>query len=176
MACLLNRSILVKEMEEKERETVRRVLVDSYQQFEAVFDPERWTDYLNELISSIDHPNIDKLLVAKRDKEVLGSLQLFPSAEKAYTKWDVQIDAPIIRFLGVHPLARGLGVGRELLKAAISYLETQRAASVFLHTTDTMEQAIKLYESFGFIRDLSKEFYTDDRLIKCYRFELKNGG
>ncbi len=172
MDCLMNRPILVTEMEEKERETVRKVLIDSYQQFEEVFDPGRWTDYLNELISSIDHPNIDKLLIAKRDDEILGSLQLFPSADKAYTKWDVQIDSPIIRFLGVHPRARGLGVGRELLKSAISYLETQRASSVFLHTTDTMEQAVKLYERFGFIRDPSKEFYKENRLIKCYRFDL----
>lgn len=173
MACLTNRPILVKEMEEAERETVRRVLVESYQQFETVFDPGRWTDYLNELISSIDHPNIDKLLIAKQEDEVLGSLQLFPSAEKAYTNWDVQIDSPIIRFLGVHPHARGLGVGRELLKSAISHVETQRASSIFLHTTDTMQQAVKLYERFGFIRDPSKEFYKEDRLIKCYRFDLR---
>ncbi|MFP3490614.1 GNAT family N-acetyltransferase, partial [Staphylococcus sp. SIMBA_130] len=80
------------------------------QQYEAYFTPQGWKDYSERIVSSIDNPNVDKILVAKINQDILGSLQLFRSAEKAYEKPELQIQAPIIRLLGVHPSARGRGV------------------------------------------------------------------
>ncbi|MFS0645777.1 GNAT family N-acetyltransferase [Siminovitchia sp. 179-K 8D1 HS] len=172
MARLFNQTITIKEMEESEREAVRKLLLECYRQFESVFEPERWSEYVMELIASIDHPDREILLIAKQGEEIVGTLQLFSSSEKAYKDWEIQIQSPIIRFLGVHPRARGLGVGTELLRSAMSCVKELGASSVFLHTTDSMEQAVRLYEQFGFIRDPCHDIHKENRRIKCYRFDL----
>jgi ribosomal protein S18 acetylase RimI-like enzyme len=74
--------------------------------------------------------------------------------------------------LGVHPHARGRGVAQELLKASINYAKELGAVSLYLHSSDRMDKAIRLYEWLGFKRDETKEFQNQEILVKCYRFDL----
>lgn len=165
--------IVVTELVEKDKEIVRRILIESYQQYESEYkSPEVWQDYLADITASIDNPQVDKILVAKSGEDVLGTLQLFQSSEKAYERPELEIFSPIIRLLGVHPNARGRGVAQELLKASIDYAKEQGATSLYLHSSDIMHKAIRLYEWFGFKRDFSKEFHNHDNLVKCFRLDL----
>ncbi|RDW18499.1 N-acetyltransferase [Oceanobacillus arenosus] len=168
----MSNPIIVEELDQDEIEIVRRVLVDSYQQYEDYYSPQGWKDYSKIIVSSIDNPNVDKILVAKLNNDILGSLQLFQSAETAYEKPELQIQAPIIRLLAVHPNARGRGVATELLKAVIENAEVLGKSNVYLHTTDFMVNAIQIYEKFGFVRDVSKDFSRNNILSKCYRFDI----
>jgi hypothetical protein len=43
---------------------------------------------------------------------------------------------------------------------------------LYLHSSDKMHQAIRLYEWFGFKRDQTKEFQNQEILVKCFRFDL----
>lgn len=169
----MSNQIEVAELREEDREIVRRVLIESYLQYENDYDnPQVWKDYLAEITSSIDNPRVDKILVAKSNQQVLGTLQLFKSSEKAYEKPELGIVSPIIRLLGVHPDARGRGVAQELLKASVEYAKEQGSTSLYLHSSDRMHRAIRLYEWLGFKRDQSKEFQNHDILVKCYRLDL----
>lgn len=169
----MSNQIEVAELREEDREIVRRVLIESYLQYENDYDnPQVWKDYLAEITSSIDNPRVDKILVAKSNQQVLGTLQLFKSSEKAYEKPELGIVSPIIRLLGVHPDARGRGVAQELLKSSVNYAKEQGSTSLYLHSSDRMHRAIRLYEWLGFKRDQSKEFQNHDILVKCYRLDL----
>lgn len=169
----MSKQIVVDELRDEDRESVRRVLIESYQQYEHDYDnPQVWKDYLAEITGSIDNPRVDKILVAKKNQEVLGTLQLFRSSKQAYGRPELEIFSPIIRLLGVHPEARGLGVAQELLKASVNYTKEKGSKSLYLHSSDRMHRAIRLYEWFGFKRDQSKEFYNHDILVKCYRLDL----
>ena len=96
--------IIIDELVEDEKETVRRLLVESYQQYEHEYtNPQVWEEYLANIKSSVDNPEVDKILVAKSDQQILGSLQLFETSEKAYQRPELQIFSPIIRLLAVHP-------------------------------------------------------------------------
>jgi GNAT superfamily N-acetyltransferase len=162
--------IIVSELQQEDKETVRQVLIESYQQYEPAYsDPQVWQTYLADITASVDNPQVDKILVAKNDQEVLGSLQLFQSSEKAYGKPELEIFSPIVRLLGVHPKARGLGVAQKLLKESINYAQELGHANLYLHSSDKMHKAISLYEWLGFKRDYSKEFYNHDILVKCFR-------
>ncbi|MCM3398331.1 GNAT family N-acetyltransferase [Oceanobacillus profundus] len=172
MRKLMSNPIIVNELVREDIEIVRRVLIDSYQQYEAYFTPQGWKDYSERIVSSIDNPNVDKILVAKINQDILGSLQLFRSAEKAYEKPELQIQAPIIRLLGVHPSARGRGVAQALLKAVINDAQALGESNVYLHTTDFMASAIQIYEKLGFERDESKDFSRRNILSKCYRLDI----
>lgn len=169
----MSKQVVVTELIAEDKEIVRRVLIESYQQYESDYaNPQVWKDYLAEITASIDNPKVDKILVAKSHQDVLGTLQLFQSSETAYEKPELEIFSPIIRLLGVHPEARGRGVAQELLKACVNYAKEQGSTSLYLHSSDKMHRAIRLYEWLGFKRDQSKEFQNHDILVKCYRLDL----
>jgi len=83
---LMKTEIVVEELVETDKESVRKLLVDSYQQYENGFDdPKFWEHYLEDIIASVDNTDVDRILVARDDKEILGTVQLFETAEKAYS-------------------------------------------------------------------------------------------
>jgi GNAT superfamily N-acetyltransferase len=170
---MVTNQIIIDELVEDEKETVRRLLVESYQQYEHEYtNPHQWEDYLANIKASVDNPDVKKILIAKNNVNILGTLQLFESSEKAYQKPELHIFSPIIRLLAVHPQARGRGVAQELLKAGLHFAKSQGANKLYLHTGDKMQKAIRLYEWFGFKRDQTKEFMNNDILVKCYRFDI----
>ncbi len=173
MNVLVTNQIIIDEIREDEKEQVRNLLVESYQQYEHSYkNPESWKMYLENIQASVDNPDVDKILVAKSNQDILGSLQLFQSSEKAYSKPELEIFSPIIRLIGVHPHARGRGVAQELLKASVTYAKELGATSLYLHSSDKMHKAIRLYEWFGFKRDQTKEFQNQEILVKCFRLDL----
>lgn len=165
--------IIIDELKVEDKEVVRRLLVESYEQYKDSYtNPNVWIEYLANIKSSVDNPDVDKILVAKSDQVILGTLQLFDSSERAYQKPELQIFSPIIRLLAVHPQARGRGVAQELIRASLDYAKLQGANALYLHSSDKMQKAIQLYEWLGFKRDHTKEFRNHDILVKCYRFDL----
>ncbi|MBS4210131.1 GNAT family N-acetyltransferase [Bacillus sp. FJAT-50079] len=168
-------TVIVQDLVEEEKEAVRQLLVESYLQYEQGYtDPQVWKDYLQDIIASVDNPHVDKILVAKNGQGIIGSLQLFQSSDLAYERPELQIYSPIIRLLAVHPSARGHGVAQALLKASVDYAKALGAENLYLHTSDSMQKAIRLYEWLGFKRDQTKEFMKSDILVKCYRFDLSH--
>ncbi|MBK3495568.1 GNAT family N-acetyltransferase [Viridibacillus sp. YIM B01967] len=158
---------------EHEKDATREVLVESYEQFKDSYEnTEVWNTYIEEIRSSVDNPNLDRILIAKSNDNILGTLQIFSSSKEAYDRPELEINTPIVRLLAVHPSARGKGVAKELLKVSIKYAKQKGAKSLYLHTTDKMSDAIRLYEWLGFQRDPSKEFYKFNTLVKCYRFDI----
>ncbi len=55
--------------------------------------------------------------------------------------------------LAVDPQHRRLGLGRLLIKKSIDKMKEEGADEIVLETELTNIAALKLYESFGFIRD-----------------------
>lgn len=165
--------ITIEEMKEEEKEAVRHLLMKSYSEYkDSFYHPTAWKEYSAAIQSSIDNPHIEKILVAKIDQQILGTLQLFESSEKAYQRPELQIVTPIIRLLAVDPEARGRGVAQELLKTGVLYARSKGASKLYLHSGDVMQKAIRLYEWLGFKRDPTKEFINNGHLVKCYRLDF----
>ena len=165
--------ITIDVLAEAEKEDVRHLLVESYGQYEQEFsNPEHWQAYLSSIRASVDSPDVDQILVAKSNQHILGTLQLFQSSEKAYGRPELQITSPIIRLLAVHPQARGRGIAQELLKVGVHYAKSKGATALYLHSSDKMTKAIRLYEWLGFKRDQTKEFMNEDILVKCFRMDI----
>lgn len=162
-------------LKENEKEAVGRLLVESYAQYKDSYAKlQDWLDYASDLAASVNNPNVAKFLVAKDGEGVLGTLQLFSDSEMAYNKPDLEIYSPIIRMLAVSPTARGKGIAQALLKESINYAHEIGAKHIYLHTSDKMSKAIRLYEYLGFKRDTSKEFNKLNFLVKCYRLDIQS--
>ncbi|MCH2533843.1 MAG: GNAT family N-acetyltransferase [Bdellovibrionales bacterium] len=68
--------------------------------------------------------------------------------------------------------ARGLGLGRALIEACLSFAKQQGFTKCYIETTQQMQQAQKLYEQYGFDRINNQLGHTGH--FGCDVFYLKN--
>lgn len=155
-----------------EKEAVIQLLLESYEQYANDYSTEGWQEYVKNIKASLQNPNIDRILVAKSGEKILGSLQLFENAAAAYQVSSIEITNPIIRLLAVSPDARGKGIAQALLKESVRYAKSKGASYLYLHSSDNMKNAVRLYEWFGFKRDESNDFHAVNVHVKCFRLEL----
>ena len=82
------------------------------------------------------------LWIAEMDGDIVGSIAIVRDSEReAQLRWYL-----------VHPDARGLGLGRALLEAAVDFCREQGYELVFLWTVSGLHVARYLYESVGFVK------------------------
>ena len=55
-----------------------------------------------------------------------------------------------IRWVLVHQSARGMGLGKELVRRALDWSREQGCTGIFLETTDGLPESQALYEALGF--------------------------
>jgi putative acetyltransferase len=81
-----------------------------------------------------------EILVAERDGRVVGCVALMSDGHGAYE----------LSKMAVAPEARGHGLGRALLTAAIGWARARDADSLFLGSARKLADAVHLYEAVGF--------------------------
>ena len=69
------------------------------------------------------NPYLTQLWIAKIDDQIVGTVQLFETARKAYPNVELPIDYPFIRLLGVDPKWRGHGIARVLLQQCVRFCQ-----------------------------------------------------
>jgi GNAT superfamily N-acetyltransferase len=82
----------------------------------------------------------DRLWIAEADGRLVGSIGIVGRAGNAAQ----------LRWLLVAPEARGLGLGRQLVKDALAFCRETGSASVFLWTVSVLIDAARIYGDVGF--------------------------
>lgn len=165
--------LIIEELAPYDKEKAVDVLVSSYEQYQNSYsNVQDYYDYMEYIRASLDNPLIAKVLIAKIGHEIVGTLQIFSNGTDAYEDLNIPINAPVVRLLGVHPKIRGRGIARKLLEASINYAKVQGANSLYLHTSEKMQDAIRLYERFGFVRSLEYDYDILDFTVMCYKYDL----
>jgi N-alpha-acetyltransferase 30 len=77
-----------------------------------------------------------------------------------------------IAMLAVRDDARGAGLGKRLVRAAVRAMAEQRCDEVVLEAEVTNAAALRLYEQLGFIRDKRLERYYLNG-VDAYRLKLR---
>lgn len=167
------KDVHIREANEGDREAIRRVLEDAYGQYRAVLPPEGWEQYKENIAASVDSDKPFARIIALIDDEIVGSSLLFQSSEAAYGAPELGIQSPILRLLAVSPSARGRGIATALIKENIRRAAEIGATSLYLHTSDMMEAAVKLYERLGFERAYDKDIQKGEILVKSYRLPIQ---
>lgn len=104
----------------------------------------------------------DDYLVAELDRRIVGYVRLvFPTPLACNTH------VRQIQGLAVADEARGLGVGRALIRAAVAETRRRGARRLTLRVLGHNTPARKLYESEGFVVEgvLPEEFFLDGRYV-----------
>lgn len=81
-----------------------------------------------------------RVWLAKRGGQVIGSVLVV----------ETTADRAQLRILFVDERARGLGLGRWLVEAAVQHCREARFRSVFLWTVEGLERAVAIYAGLGF--------------------------
>lgn len=93
----------------------------------------------------------DVLVAAGQSGRILGAVTFVPGPHSAAAEF-TDPRAAGIRFLAVHPEARGRGVGAALVAACIERARATGQSRLLLHSTRWMTAAMHLYERLGFCR------------------------
>jgi GNAT superfamily N-acetyltransferase len=83
------------------------------------------------------------ILFALLDGEPVGTVALLKRGERVYE----------LAKMAVSPKAQGMGIGRNLIAAAIERARSTGARTIYLETNDRLTAAVNLYRSVGFVRD-----------------------
>jgi len=91
------------------------------------------------------------VLVAVEGGDVVGGVTYVADSTSPLAEWDMPKTAGI-RMLAVAPHLQGRGVGETLTRACIDRAKAQGNTTLFLHSTEWMHAAHRLYERLGFVR------------------------
>jgi GNAT superfamily N-acetyltransferase len=164
--------IRIRDAADADRGALKELLLQAYGQYEADLQ-EHWEAYKESILASVDAAGPKARLVAELSGRIVGSAQLFLSSEEAYGRPELGIHAPILRLLAVSPDHRGKGIATELIRESVRRAIGWGADALYLHTSDMMASAVRLYERLGFERAYDKEFHNGRTLVKSYRLPLR---
>ena len=92
------------------------------------------------------------------DKKCIGCI-----VSKLEDQFKMNVEKPkyrgYIAMLAVDPSCRRLGLGRKLVAKSINEMKALGADEIMLETEITNIPALRLYESFGFVRDKRMQSY-----------------
>jgi predicted N-acetyltransferase YhbS len=135
---------------------VRGVLLAAYREYASVLPPAAFDRYLADLLDLDGRARTGRLLVAERDRRVVGTVTYYDDAAAEGVGWPSGWAG--LRALGVDPAARRLGIGQALMDACLERARAAGAAVLCLHTTEFMTAAVAMYLGMGFRRVPSFDF------------------
>ena len=151
--------VVVRDARPDERAAVAKLTMRAYAEFATVMRPDAWRG-LERAVRAALQSDVAERIVAQsaEDELLLGSVMLFPPASAAYGELAAPAAGPELRLLAVTPEARGLGVGQALVEECIRRARASGAAELGLHSSASMQAAIRMYLRFGFERVPERDF------------------
>ena len=142
--------VTVREATRADHPAIRGVLRAAYQQYETELPPGLFRAYMEDLLDLDDRERTGTLLVAELDGRIVGAVTFYEDASGEGIAWPH--DWAGLRALGVHPTARGQGVGHLLMDACLQGARRIGAKVLCLHTVTFMREATAMYQAMGFRR------------------------
>lgn len=108
-------------------------------------------------------PERDRLWIAERDGHIVGSIGIVGR----------EAGAAQLRWLLVHPTGRGQGLGRRLVRDALTFCGDAGYDSVYLWTVRTLTAAARLYQTAGFRKTEERAQTQWGTTVTEERYDLK---
>jgi ribosomal protein S18 acetylase RimI-like enzyme len=144
---------------------LKELAVKSWREFQSKLTSDNWQKLFNSLIDDKTYTELlDKsnCIVCISDQgKIIGMAFLVPNGNPTDVfdkEWSY------IRFVSVDPGFSGQGIGRKLTAMCIETARQNGEKTIALHTSEIMNKARHIYETFGF--SILKEI--DQRLGKRY--------
>ncbi len=157
--------------------TVRTLTLAAYQQYAEIMSPGAWAALSDVVRRTLADPDpAATRIVAEQNRQLLGSVLLYPPATDAYRGLTGSLEWPEVRLLAVDPRARGQGIGRALMDECVRRAGAMGADWIGLHTSASLRVAIAMYERMGFERVPEHDFQPPGaEPVTAYRLRLYPG-
>ncbi len=129
---------------------IAELSVAAYAQYRDAVPAPIFTAYVEDLRGLERHRDEADILVAERDREIVGTVLFF--ADAASEGLGLPSQWAGFRKLAVHPGRRGQGIGLRLVESCLDRARRFGASAVGIHTSSFMSAACRLYERIGFQR------------------------
>jgi GNAT superfamily N-acetyltransferase len=176
MSSSAHSATIVRDARGDERAAIRALTLRAYAEIADVMSPSAWAGLERVLHERLDAEGGFSRIVAERGGALVGSVQLYPPESDAYGGEVAPARWPEVRLLAVAPEARGLGVARLLMDECIRRAHAMGATEIGLHTSESLRDAVRLYERMGFVRVPANDFRPEGgELVRAYRLPIGDG-
>ena len=179
----------VRDARPDEHDAVRALTLRAYAEYARVMTPEAWVGLEHAVHAALDAEGRARRdtapsdapapafpaqrLVALDGDAIVGTVLLYPPASNAYGGVTERTPWPEVRLLAVPPEQRGAGVGKALMDECVRRARATGATSLGLHTSRSLEAAVRMYRRMGFVRAPAHDFQPPGaELVEAYRLEL----
>jgi N-acetylglutamate synthase len=142
---------------------------EAYREF--VVSGSDWERYLERIRDLPERAGRTVIVVAEEAGRLVGSATLELEGRTEPDADPLPPGEAHIRMLGVHPDARGHGVGRRLMEACEARALASGRTEMTLNTTQRMTAAQRLYGSMGYVRG-ADEVFPDGFVLLSYAKRL----
>nr|CAA9254255.1 hypothetical protein AVDCRST_MAG63-2076 [uncultured Armatimonadetes bacterium] len=163
----------VRDARQDERDAIRDLTLRAYEPYATVMTPASWAGLDGALRAALASEAPMERIVAEQDGALVGSVLLYPPAADAYGDLAESARWPEVRLLAVAPEARGRGVGRALMDECVRRARAAGATELGLHTSESMQVALRMYERMGFVRAPEYDFHiAGAEVVQAFRLPL----
>jgi GNAT superfamily N-acetyltransferase len=172
-------TIEIRDARPDERDALAALTLRAYAQYATIMAPEAWAG-LDAAVRAalVSDAAVERIVArrvdAQRGDALVGGVHLFAPAADAYGGLTAGSRWPELRLLAVAPEARGLGVGEALVAECIRRARRAGAPVLGLHTSESMQTAMRMYERLGFVRAPEHDFRPPGaELVMAYTLNLR---
>ena len=164
--------LIIRNAQPDELDEVSLLLKDAYQQYEDFIPPERWKNYLEDIMDVRSRLTESDLIIAELEHRLVGAVTLYLNGSLTFPEtWPA--GWAVVRLLAVHPDCRSQGIGRALMEECIRRCRQVKITAIGLHTSEVMDIARKMYEKMGFVRFPQSDFHPAPSItVMAYRLEI----
>lgn len=121
--------------------SIASVLQESFIEYKASYTSEGFAATTPTSEQVLKRMKEGPLWVALNKERIVGTVSAVAKGAALY-----------IRGMGILPAARGMGIGKLLLRQTEKFAHEQGFERLFLSTTPFLSRAIRLYENYGFMQ------------------------
>jgi len=146
----------------------------AYREYATIMTPAAWAGLSSAIESALISNEPVQRIVAEENGRIVGSAMLYPPAAKAYGDDVHGVSWPELRLVSTAPHARRRGIARRLVEECVRRARAAGAAEIGLHTSHSMQAAMRMYRAMGFERAPEHDFQPPGaELVEAYRLDLR---
>ncbi|MFC3745234.1 GNAT family N-acetyltransferase [Paenibacillus sp. GCM10012306] len=152
-------------------ESVVEVLSRAWESYAVTYPEVR--ESLKETLRKYLEPGSQERIVAEAEGLIVGTAELFHTADEAYGDTLQTIATPVLRRLAVLPGWQGKGIATRLIQESAKRAWNAGAGYLYLHTSlETNASAARLYEHLGFVRSSDQDLHLGENFMEGFRLDL----
>ena len=165
--------VTIRDARSSERAAVLALTRRAYSEYAGVMNATSWAALSSAIDSGLSGDQEMERIVAVDGDTIVGSALLIPPTDDAYTGLGIRVTAPEVRLVAVEPSERGRGIARALMAECLRRARASGATEVGLHSSRSMQAAIRLYTGMGFQRAPENDFQPPGaELVMGFRLSL----